>query len=219
MIQEIIRGRDEHLLTFLGYCSADSKPVAHCIRSKLRQWPVDFGYCTATVSCHDETVESYSKRLLRHCDYTGIVGIEFKYDLLANDYKLIEINTRPVNTIGLAIGAGVNLPLIGFRDVTGTPQEVVDDWQDGVVWIRLLQDFATALEMRRRGRLTLAGWLRSIRGKRVHAILAFDDLVPFLQFHSRYVEKQLRRVLAIPGRLFSMRGPRRLLSRVSSWML
>jgi hypothetical protein len=74
------------------------------------------------------------------------------------------------------------------------------------------------MELRRRGRLTLTGWLRSISGKRVHAVLAFDDLVPFLHFHAPYVERRLRRVFQFPGRLLSMRGPRRLLSRVSSWM-
>jgi predicted ATP-grasp superfamily ATP-dependent carboligase len=219
MIQEIIGGRDEHLLTLLGYCSADKKPLAHCIRSKLRQSPVDFGYCTATVSCHEETVEKYSQRLLESCGYNGIVGIEFKYDPLVHDYKLIEINTRPVNTLGLSIGAGVNLPLIGFRDVTGEAQEVVDDWQDGVIWIRLHNDFRAARELRRLGRLTYIEWLRSIRGKRVHAVLAFDDLAPWVQVYSRYVAMQLRRVALFPGRLVPTRFTRRLLSRVSSWML
>ena len=33
MVQEIIGGKDEHLITFLGYCSADSKPLAHCMRT------------------------------------------------------------------------------------------------------------------------------------------------------------------------------------------
>lgn len=219
MIQEIIHGRDEQLLTFLGYCSDANKPLAHCIRSKLRQSPVDFGYCTATVSCHNDTVAMYSKRLLQHCGYTGIVGIEFKYDPRVNDYKLIEINTRPVNTIGLAIAAGVNLPLIGLRDASGETQEVVDNWQDGVIWIRLLQDFAAARELRRSGRLTFSSWLQSLRGKRIHAVLAFDDLVPFLHFHIRYVKRQLRKVVISPDRILPMRGARRLLSRVTSWML
>ena len=219
MIQEIINGRDEHLLTFLGYCSEDKKPLAHCVRRKLRQSPIDFGYCTATVSCHDKTVETYSKRLLQQCNYTGIVGIEFKYDPHIDDYKLIEINTRPVNTTGLAIGAGVNLPLIGFRDVANEEQDVIDDWQDGVIWIRLSADFTAARELRRCDRLTYAGWLRSIRGKRVHAIFAFDDLTPFLHFYARYVARQLGRVFRYPRRLVLMRGPRRLLSRLSSWTL
>ena len=219
MIQEIIGGRDEHLLTLLAYCSADKKPLAHCIRSKLRQSPVDFGYCTATVSCHEETVETYSKRLLESCGYNGIVGIEFKYDPLDDDYKLIEINTRPVNTLGLSIGAGVNLPLIGFRDVTGEAQEVIDDWEDGVIWIRLHEDFRAAKTLRRLGRLNYLEWLRSIRGKRVHAVLAFDDLAPFAQVYTRYVAMQLRKVAGLAGRLMPMRFTRRLLNRVSSWML
>ena len=108
MVQEIITGKDEHLITFLAYCSEVHKPLAHCILSKLRQSPVDFGYCTATVSCHDDIVEQYSKRLLRQSKYTGIVGIDYEYEPRINDYKLIEINTRPVNTTGIAAACGVD---------------------------------------------------------------------------------------------------------------
>ena len=35
MIQEVISGDDKHLLTFLGYCSDEHKPLAYCIRCKL----------------------------------------------------------------------------------------------------------------------------------------------------------------------------------------
>jgi predicted ATP-grasp superfamily ATP-dependent carboligase len=194
MVQEIVTGKDEHLITFLGYCSEVEKPLAHCIRSKLRQSPVDFGYCTATVTCHDDIVEQYSKRLLRQSKYTGIVGIEFKYEPRINDYKLIEINTWPVNTTGISSACGVNLPLIAYRDAIGLEQEPVRDWEDGVIWLRLSQDLAAARELRRRGRLTYPRWLKSLRGKRVHAMLAFDDLMPPLRFYGRYVSRQFRKI-------------------------
>lgn len=218
MVQEIIGGKDEHLITFLGYCSAEHKPLAHCIRSKLRQSPVDFGYCTATVSCHNDVVEQYARRLLRQSDYTGIVGIEFKFDPEINDYKLIEINTRPVNTTGISIECGVNLPVIAYRDAVGEMQEPTTDWEDGVIWLRLSQDFAAALELRRRGKLTMPQWFRSIRGRRVHALLAADDLRPFIQFYARYVQRQLGK-LASTGRIPSLhRYTRRWLQRVSTWI-
>lgn len=191
MIQEVIAGDDEHLVTFLGYCSEEHKPLAFCIRSKLRQNPVDFGYCTATVSCHNDDVERYAKQLLATSQYTGIVGIEFKFDERAGQYKLIEINTRPVNTTGLSIGCGVNIPLIAYRDATGVEQEPVTDWQDGVIWIWLSLDMSAARQLRRLGRLSYGQWLRSIRGKRVHAILASDDLRPFIEYYARYVKQQL----------------------------
>lgn len=191
MVQEIITGKDENLITFLAYSSTEHKPLAHCIRSKIRQSPVDFGYCTATISCHNNIVEQYAMRLLRHSDYTGIVGIEFKFDPHTNDYKLIEINTRPVNTTGISIGCGVNLPVIAFRDAIGLKQEPTTQWEDGVIWLRLTQDLGAALELRRRGQLTLPQWFRSLRGKRVHAVLAADDPMPFVQLYARYLLRQL----------------------------
>lgn len=189
------------------------------MRSKLRQSPVDFGYCTATVSCHNDTVEHYARRLLRHSGYTGIVGIEFKLDPKTGEYKLIEINTRPVNTTGISIGCGVNLPLIAFRDALGIKQAPVSRWEDGVIWIRFAQDLGAALELRRRGRLTFSEWIRSIRGKRVHALLAFDDLRPFFGFYRRYTARQLK--------MFKLRvqtsddgtTTRGWLKRVTTWIL
>jgi predicted ATP-grasp superfamily ATP-dependent carboligase len=219
MVQEIIGGNDDQLFTFLAYCSVRNKPLAYCIRSKLRQAPVDFGYCTATVSCHNAVIERYSKRLMEQSGYTGIVGIEFKFDPDVNDYKLIEINTRPVNTTGLSIGCGVNLPVIAFLDAAGREQDPVTDWEDGVIWIRLSQDIVTAWELRRQGRLSITDWLRSIRGKRIHAVLAIDDLWPFAKFYWRFCRRQFSRLAEISRVPSLTRFTRRCLQRVSAWIL
>ena len=197
MIQEVISGDDEHLLTFLGYCSDQHKPLAYCVRSKLRQNPIDFGYCTATVSCHNDEVEQYARQLLEKSAYTGIVGIEFKFDIKSKQYKLIEINTRPVNTTGLSIGCGVNLPLIAYLDAIGEDQEPVTDWQDGVVWIWLSRDMSAAHQLQKLGKLSYRQWFRSIRGRRVHAIFATDDLHPCIQFYARYVMHLIAKIMMV----------------------
>ncbi len=195
MVQEIVPGSDEHLVTFLGYCSAQEKPLAYCVRKKLRQAPVDFGYCTATVSCKNDDVVAYAKKLLRESEYVGIVGVEFKFDERDKQYKLIEINTRPVNTTGLSIGCGVNLPYIAFRDAIGDCPSPVKDWIDNVVWVHLAEDVAAALELRRRGRLSIGEWLKTLQGKRVHAIFARDDLKPVFAFYNGYIKRKLRRLM------------------------
>jgi len=218
MVQEVIPGDDVHLVTFLGYCSADRKPLAYCIRSKLRQNPVDFGYCSATVSCHNDEVERYAKQLLSMSDYTGIVGIEFKFDSVKKQFKLIEINTRPVNTTGLSIGCGVNLPLIAFRDAIGEKQDPVTDWQDGVTWMWLSMELSAVRQLRQRGEIGYLQWLRSIRGKRVHAIFAADDLRPCIQYYARYIGHQMSKEIsmsAITDFLRSMmRGLERMATRI-----
>lgn len=185
MVQEIISGEDTNLYTFLAYCSIDKKPLAYCIRSKLRQSPIKFGYCCATISCHNDVVERQAKQMLQIADYTGIVGIEFKLDPKTQEYKLIEINTRPVNTTGISVGCGVNLPLIAFNDAAGIAQDEVTDWEDGVTWVWLYHDFWVVKEMKALGLITYGEWFQSIKGKRVHAIFAADDLRPVWNFYHK----------------------------------
>jgi predicted ATP-grasp superfamily ATP-dependent carboligase len=180
MIQEVIGGNDERLFTFLCYFDAQSQPLAYCVRRKIRQFPVDFGYCTLTESCHDGQVEEQSIRLLQGIGYHGIAGVEWKHDPRTGIYKLIEINPRAVNTIGLAAGCGVDIPYLAFLDKAGRKAEPVREWRDGIKWNHFEQDFWAARTLHRMGRLGFGEWLRSLAGRKVHAIFAADDWAPFI---------------------------------------
>lgn len=182
MIQEVIGGADDRLFTFLSYFSAQSKPVGYCIRKKLRQLPVDFGYCTMTVSCHDEVVERQSIRLLQGLGYHGISGVEWKLDPLTEQYKLIEVNPRAVNTTAIASACGVDLPYIAFRDKISGGETQSTEWVDGVKWMDLEQDIWAARELHKRGKLSLREWWQSLAGKKVDAIYASDDIRPFASY-------------------------------------
>lgn len=198
MIQEVIGGKDELLYTFLGYFDQHSRPLAYCVRSKLRQYPLDFGYCTLTESCENGTVVDQSVRLLQSLQFHGIVGVEWKHDPKTDRYKLIEINARAVNTTGIAAACGVDLPYIAFADSIGQPVEPVTRWKTGVKWIWFTQDFWAARALMRSGQLTLRGWWRSISGTRTHAVYAGDDLRPFLDYIGRILAEQSRKLLARP---------------------
>ncbi len=187
MIQEIIEGDDTQLYTFISYRSEKTSSLAFCIRSKLRQKPAKFGYCTASVTCHNDIVEAQSKRLLAASGFSGISGVEFKFDAKTGLYKLIEINTRPMNTLGIAIGCGVDLPVIAYNDVVDIQQKPATDWRDGTVWVWWEQDYLAAKELRSRGLLSYQEWFDSLRGERVHAILASDDPRPAWRHYARVV--------------------------------
>ena len=178
MLQEVIGGRDEELFTFLGYFTKDSRPLAYCVRRKIRQSPLDFGYCTMTISCHDDKVVEQSITLLQGLRYSGIVGVEYKYDAATGQYKLIEINARAVNTIGLAPACGVDVPYIAYQDLAGAAVEPAMTWRDGVAWYRIWPDFFAVRELRRRGKATYREWWKSLWGDHVEAVFAGDDLKP-----------------------------------------
>lgn len=191
MLQEVVGGRDDRLYTLLCYCAAGGRPLTQCIRKKIRQSPIDFGYCTLTVSCHDEVVERQARRLMETLGYEGIAGIEFKHDPRTGEYKLIEINARPVNTIALSYACGANVPLAAFLDQIGEPPLAATGWKDGVKWIWFDQDFWVAKELWATGRLTLGEWLRSLLGVRACAIFAIDDPRPSLEYGSQQLRAHL----------------------------
>ncbi|HEX6735321.1 MAG TPA: hypothetical protein VF096_10960 [Azonexus sp.] len=178
MIQEVIGGADERLYTFLSYFDAQSRPLGYCIRKKLRQLPLDFGYCTLTESCHDETVREQSLRLLTGLGYHGLSGVEWKCDPGSGIYKLIEVNPRAVNTTAIAAACGVDLPAIAFRDKLGLPGAPPADWRDGVKWINFEQDVWAARALNRAGKLNWRAWWQSWSGRKVDAVFALDDLKP-----------------------------------------
>lgn len=194
MIQEVIGGADERLFTFLSYFDTESRPRAYCIRKKVRQFPVDFGYCTLTVSCHDDTVREQSIRLLADIGFHGLSGVEWKLDPENGLYKLIEINPRAVNTSAIAPACGVDLPIIAFLDKLGEAVQDVTEWQDGIKWINLEQDLWAARELHRRGSLGWTEWWRSVAGPRIDAIYAADDLQPFAGHLVAFLQARLARL-------------------------
>lgn len=180
MVQEIVGGRDERLITFLAYLNKESEPVAFCIRKKIRQYPLDFGYCSITETISSPLVKELSFRLLKNLRYTGLVGVEFKEDPVDGRYKLIEINTRAVQTIGIAASSGVNLPYIAYRDLIGEEVQSRNEYKEGVKWIYETIDLLAARNLLKRGDLTYRDWFNSLRGTSSFALYARDDLRPFL---------------------------------------
>jgi D-aspartate ligase len=195
MVQEVVGGRDEQLFTFLACFGRTGAPLAYCVRRKMRQLPIDFGYCTSTLSCHNQAVVDLSLRLLQGIGYSGICGVEYKFDAVSGEHKLIEINARAVNTIGIAPACGVDIPHIAYRDALGEAVEPVTTWRDGVRWYWLWPDFLAAREIRRRGGPGYGEWWRSLRGEATEAISARDDPMPGFLYYRQVARNELRKRL------------------------
>ncbi|MGH7803441.1 MAG: hypothetical protein ACREQJ_03780 [Candidatus Binatia bacterium] len=195
MVQEIVPGEDERLVTFLSYLDAGSRPLGHCIRKKIRQHPIDFGHCMVTVSCADDAVKDQSLRFLRGIGYRGLSGIEWKRDPRDGALRLIELNARAVQTIGIAAACGVDLPWIAYQDQIGRPPAPLDGFEPGVKWAWITGDLRN---LRHVGTspVALAAWVRSIAGARTHAVFAADDLKPIRTVLGKSLRGAMRRVFA-----------------------
>lgn len=204
MIQEIVPGETERLLTFLGYVDGRGKVIAGCVRKKMRQFPPGFGYCCLTETVHDPEVMDLSVRLLEALRFRGIAGVEFMRDARDGTPKLIEINARAVRTTGAAVGAGVDLPWIAYQDLTSaTPVAPKFDYAVPVRWIHLRSEVRAALSLMWRGELRFTEWLQVFRGRKVMAVWAWDDLRPSI---ANLLLPVSRRIFGLRGKLFRPRG-------------
>ena len=180
MIQEIVPGPDENLITFLGYFDRSGRVLAGAVRKKLRQFPPEFGYCCTTESVDDPEVFDLAVKLMDGLGYAGIGCIEFKRDPRDGVPKLIEINTRAVRTSMLAIAAGVDFPLIAYRDSVnpGSVQPVLRG-KVPVRWVHLRDEIWAAWSLLWHGQLSFFAWAGGFFGKPiVLAEFSLDDMWP-----------------------------------------
>lgn len=196
VLQEMIPGKDSQVYVFPVYVSRQKEVLGYANLRKLRQQPVDFGIGAFDVSVHEPVLTETALKLIKQSGFCGMASTEYKWDCRDERFKLIDINPRTCQIGELAIASGVDLPYLYYCDVLGQPAQQPTTAMAGLKWFGFDWDFPSFLEYRRRGELTLVGWLDSLRGPRVYPHYATDDLRPFfaacLQFGMRGTRRLLR---------------------------
>lgn len=197
MVQEIVSGSDENLITFIGYISTNGNLLTGCVRRKLRQYPPGFGYCCSTESVDDPEVFSLAAKLLKALNYSGIGCVEFKLDPISGKAKLIEINTRAVRTSALAIRAGSDFPWVAYLDcVSPGCVKPALDYSVDVLWIHMRDEIKAAGLLIITGQLSPVKWIRRFFGRKlVVAEFSWDDIKPGLLFWSHVPVSKTKRLL------------------------
>jgi len=123
-----------------SYLSAGGAARGVFTGRKLEQWPPDFGTSCLADARWDPAIAAAGVAVLRELGYHGISEIEFVQD--ASDGRLLlllDINTRAWKWVGLPVAAGVDLPLLAYRDAVGDPFDSGPQ-RDGVRWT-FLRDY------------------------------------------------------------------------------
>jgi predicted ATP-grasp superfamily ATP-dependent carboligase len=129
-----------------SYLSPDGTARGVFTGRKLEQWPPDFGTSCLADARWDGDIAEAGVKVLQALGYHGISEIEFVQDARTGRQLLLDVNTRAWKWIGLPISAGVDLPLLAYRDATGAtvtsgPQ------RDGVRWT-FLRDYLPLVKAR-----------------------------------------------------------------------
>ena len=119
-----------------------------------------------------ETLEiaQLSRRLLRALNYSGFVGVEFKFDARDSTYRLIEINARTVSGNQLAISAGIDFPWIAYQYLTVSDSGTANGrpFRPMVKCVNEEWDVQAYVAIRKSGALNLWSWLRFAPRIEVH---------------------------------------------------
>jgi D-aspartate ligase len=179
LVQEMIPGGGEAQFSYAALC-CDGKPIASLTARRTRQYPIDFGYSSSFVETLDvPEIVAPSERLLGAMHYTGIVEVEYKFDVRNGRYKLLDINPRLWTWSPLGGRAGIDFPYLLWKMMQDKPV-ARQTAPAGVRWVRMSTDVPAAFQEILRGRLNLQSYLRSLRGPLQFALMASDDPLPGL---------------------------------------
>ena len=179
MVQELIPGGGEAQFSYGALC-IDGDPLASIVARRSRQYPVDFGRSSSFVETVEAPeVEDIARKMLEAIRYTGLIEAEFKYDRRDGRYKLLDLNPRVWGWHTLALAEGLDFPYFAWRlaQQLEVPNIRVSP---GHRWVRMSTDTMAAAREILSEKLALSSYLRSLRSPLQHAILAFDDPIPFL---------------------------------------
>jgi predicted ATP-grasp superfamily ATP-dependent carboligase len=125
-------------------------------------------------------VAEYGLQLLKAIKWQGVAEVEFLVDERDNRPKLMEINQRFGNPIGLAIASGVNIPGLLYDLIVNGRAEPVYNYKVGTKWRWFSpQDLLWFLNVQNKVH-HIKGFLRFIDKDLHYAALSFSDPGPSL---------------------------------------
>jgi D-aspartate ligase len=199
VLQELIPGGGERQFSYAAVCDR-GMPVASLVARRMRQFPIDFGYTSTFVETIDQPeVEAAARRILRSLEFSGLVEVEFKYDVRDGRYKLLDINARPWTWIGLGKAAGVDFPFLAWQLAQGEGP-VPARGAAGARWMHFSRDLVAAAQEAVAGSSSPLRYLSSFRRPLTFAAFAIDDPLPGLLELPIVATRALNRSVAPPLR-------------------
>jgi predicted ATP-grasp superfamily ATP-dependent carboligase len=180
MLVEHIPGPDDRLCSYYTYLDEQSQPLFDFTKRIIRRFPVGEGTGCYHVTDWNPEVREVSLRLFQHVKLRGLANAEFKRDDRDGKLKLIECNARFTAANCLVAASGLNLPVFVYNRLVGLPAPATDRYRRGKRLWYPYDDYLAYRELRRRGEMSLWGWLKSLCHRKMLPFFAWSDPVPSL---------------------------------------
>lgn len=181
IVQEAIEGGENRVLSYHAYVR-DGVVIADFTGRKVRTAPRTYGISTCVEITDDDKVRSVGRDVLRRLDFSGVVKLDFKEDARTGRLYLLEANPRFNLWHHPGAVAGVNLPLIVYRDLVspGSVKPETARARAGVRWMTARHDLRALAEYRAAGELGILSWLVQFATCEITEDLNWHDPVPGL---------------------------------------
>jgi len=180
MIQEIIPGDGRTQYSVGTFCK-NGQVLQSLTARRTRQYPIDYGLGSSFVEAIEvPLIGQLAEMLLCVMGVSGMVEVEFKYDVRDEQYKLLDINVRPWGWHTLCIKCGLDLPYIQYCDALGHEIPAPIKPLYGRHWIRILTDIPAGIQEIQAGMTTPIAYVHSLLGKTAFSVFAWHDPLPAL---------------------------------------
>jgi len=196
ILQQELLGTERYLV----YTCLDSasRPMAVNCYKKIRIFPIDYGNACACETVWEPGAVEMTLHTLTKMGYRGLAEAEVHRDARDGQLKLVEINARSTTEARLSAHCGMNMEYFVYRDALGLDIGKIPPPRPGVKWFDIIVDiqsiFFPAGYLSQR-RITVGQWLRSYRGEKEYAFLAWDDPIPFMVLFSRFCRSLFLKLL------------------------
>jgi predicted ATP-grasp superfamily ATP-dependent carboligase len=195
IIQEIVPGFDDHMYTFDAYLNEESEVTHWLTCQKYRQYPINYGASVYTEQKYIKELTEIGIPFLETIGYKGVGEIEFKKHEKSGEFYLIEINVRYSNLNELLTQAGINMPYITYRELTGNPlEEKHIDYNTGLVFRYTFEDLLAIKGYLSTKQLSVSQVFKSLFKRKVHAIRSLDDIKPTIEYLKIMAKKLIKRL-------------------------
>ncbi|UII58256.1 carbamoyl-phosphate synthase (plasmid) [Cytobacillus spongiae] len=193
IIQEIIPGDNKCFYKVATFYNEEMELLALFTLQKNHQFPAQFGTGAHIVSKRIPELVEAGVPLLKTLGLKGVSMIEYKKDPRDGQYKLIEINPRFWLTHSLTGHSGVDFAYQYYLYLTGKNPSPQLQQVEGVQWIYLVRYFLTFLEKRKNGEMNLIDFFNGLRGRKVFALFALKDPMPFIRSTTSHLWNAFKR--------------------------
>ncbi|MBI5548814.1 MAG: ATP-grasp domain-containing protein, partial [Deltaproteobacteria bacterium] len=208
VIQEAVPGGEEQIVSYHAYVRPDGSTVAEFTGRKRRTAPRTYGLSSFVEITDDPEVRRAGREVLDRLALHGVAKLDFKRHPETGELFLLEINPRFTLWHYPAALAGVNIPLLVYRDLTrgARPIEPVLSGRPGVCWVNVAQDLRALRQYRAAGEITLSRWIAEVTRAEAREDLLGPDPLPGLLEALGTIQRMAARALAYARHLLPAGG-------------